>query len=224
LQIFLRIKLFVMNKLWLFLLFCSLVQAGNAQRNREEFTTLYWTGEAKGNDIPSVFLVGVAGQVGYLRGVVTPGQTAGALGWRVHFGMGVPVNRTIYIHPELAFSQLRTGDNQNGLTITSMDMPMQLGLHVGKCKQWFIKAGPEFSLALGGKQRLTGVQKDVYQAMQQTQWFATTAIEYLHKRVGFSLRYRHGFTKISDASSGAMAGKFSAISGGMIFKLAKSAK
>ena len=195
-----------------------------AQRERIEFTVFYWEGEGRGNGIPSVFMVGTSTQVDFLRGVDAPGQTAGALDWRAHFAIGVPVNHTLYIHPEIAFSHSQRGNKINGISMTSMELPLQLGVPTVRKKEWMFKAGAELSLAISGDQHLNGSKTSFYNNAQQTQWFLSSTLEYLPNRLGISVRYRHGLTKISEVNTGALAGKFSSLSFGAIYRLAKNIK
>lgn len=201
-----------------FLLSLLVVQA---QRNQEERPLFSWAGEAKGNGIPSVFMISASAQSGWLKTNGGGRAAQAAIGWRTHFVIGVPLNQTFFMHPEIAFSHLRTGDGQNGTSLTSMDVPLQLALHTGKKRNWFFKAGPELSLTLNANQRSGGKDSSVYQGIQQTQWFLTAAIEHLHGRFGFSARYRHGMTRISAAAGGPISGTYRSLSAGIIYWLVK---
>ena len=212
-----------MKQLYTTLFFLAVVSNIHAQRERNEFS-FNWAGDAKGNGIASVFAIGASGQYAMLRAANAPGYLSAAQGWRIHFVVGVPVSKAFFIHPEIALSQLRTGNTANGIRMATLDLPLQFGLHLGKKRQWMMKAGPELSLALNGYQKTNGVEQDIYQHTNQTQWFLQTNLEYLPNRFGLSARYRHGLSRIGDASNNALRGKFSTLSIGAIYRLAKRAK
>lgn len=161
-------------------------------------------------------MIGASGQLGYLRGVNNSVKNAVSLGWRIHFEVAVPVNSRIFIDPEIAISHVRTGSELNGINMSSIDIPLQFAIHLGKSRQWLLKAGPELSLALDAYERNIGRTVSVYQQIKQMQWYMSGTAIYLPRRVGLFFRYRHGFTKISDHTSGAWAGKFSTSSIGTI--------
>ncbi len=212
-----------MKNLYLTLFCIALCCNIHAQRERSEFS-FNWAGDAKGNGIPSVFVIGVSGQYAMLRATNAPGYLSAAQGWRAHFGVGVPISNRFFIHPEIALSQLRTGNATNGLRMATLDLPVQFALHLGNKRQWMLKAGPELSLALNGYQKNNGTEQRIYQQINQTQWFLQTTVEYLPNRFGLSARYRHGLSRIGDASNNVLQGKFSSLSIGAIYRLAKKVK
>lgn len=210
-----------MKNLYLTLFCLALCCTIHAQRERSEFS-FNWAGDAKGNGIPSVFMIGASGQYTFLRATNTPGYTSVAQGLRAHFTVGVPVSKRFFIHPEIALSQLRTGNATNGLRMATLDLPIQLAVHLGSKGQWMLKAGPELSLALNGHQKTNGTEQDIYPHTNQTQWFLQATVEYLPNRFGLSARYRHGLSRIGDGSNNVLQGKFSSLSIGAIYRLAKN--